>query len=1085
MQTYTSGSGTITTGLDNDLIDGSASDDSITAGDGTNVINAGAGNDTVTTGNGNDVIQGGAGNNIITTGNGYNRVLTEGGNDTITGGSDNDFIYSGAGDDVIDAGNGNNIINAGTGNNTVTVGTGTDKIILEAGGSVIINNFDVTKDRLRLGESLLGSSVTFVAAGVNTLVKDVSGNTLATLVGVASGSVALLDNQPISRYTATDLGSLSSNTLDSGVSVAGNNDFGQIVGRYNTGATYNANGGLVRQGFIWENGVQTALTSTGIKNGQSDAGALNGETITLLTPTLQSINNRGVILGTGDEVRQTFVPGTVSLPTDRALLWENNGSGYGLTVNDFGGKESYFFDVNNSNQAVGRNILANGYEKTILVSNGTSTELLALGGDGGTARGINDNGTIIGYVDNDGLLDDSINNTAVTWTKDASGNYGAAQVLNLSSLGGVRSTLEDINNAGDIIGVSTAADGSTTPFIQRNGIIAAIGSLGGLTGTVNGINEFGQVVGASQTAAGVNRAYVWNNGVMTDLNNLITTPLTYNGSVVTLTNAVSINNFGDIVAIGTYSYLDGTTTRTGTRSFELKGLIDDTLTSAVTAVLPTVLTNLTLTGTGNINGTGNARNNTITGNAGNNILDGANGNDTLLGQEGNDTLLGGGGNDNLDGGAGHDSVDGGTGNDTLAGGDDNDTLLGGTGNDALDGGTGRDSVVGGTGDDVLNGGLDTDTLVGGAGNDTYILGTPGDVVTELANEGIDTISISTTFILNETANIENLTLSGTSNVNGTGNSANNVLTGNSGNNVLNGRAGADTAIGGAGNDIYVVDNAGDVVTENAAEGTDWIYSSLSYTIGEGSNIENLYITGTAANGTGNSQNNYLLGNAGSNTLTGLGGNDILSGGAGADTLVGGDGNDTYVVDNAGDIVIENAGEGTADLVYSSVNYSLVGSQVERVYLFGTANANVTGNNENNVVIGNTGDNQISGLGGNDYLKGGSGADKFVFGDNSLDFPQIGIDTVADFGTGIDQLVLNADTFNTFNAGDAVSFETIDSALTGFASLGAADSLIVYDSSNGRLYYNADSSSAGGFGNGGHFATLVGRPAVAAGDFAIV
>jgi Ca2+-binding RTX toxin-like protein len=555
--------------------------------------------------------------------------------------------------------------------------------------------------------------------------------------------------------------------------------------------------------------------------------------------------------------------------------------------------------------------------------------------------------------------------------------------------------------------------------------------------------------------------------------------------VVTLTNAISINNFGDIVAVGTYTYLENGVTLTGTRSFELKGLIDDTLTSAITVTLPTVLTNLTLTGIGDINGTGNARSNTITGNAGNNILDGANGNDTLLGQAGNDTLLGGSGNDSLDGGTGHDSVDGGSGNDTLAGGDDNDTLLGGTGNDALDGGTGRDSVVGGTGDDVLNGGLDTDTLVGGAGNDTYILGTPGDVVTELANEGIDTISISTTFILNETANIENLTLSGTSNVNGTGNSANNVLTGNSGNNVLNGRAGADTAIGGAGNDIYVVDNAGDAVTENAAEGTDWVYSSLSYTIGEGSNIENLYITGTAANGTGNSQNNYLLGNAGSNTLTGLGGNDILSGGAGADTLVGGDGNDTYVVDNAGDIVIENAGEGTADLVYSSVNYSLVGSQVERVYLFGTANANATGNNENNVVIGNTGDNQISGLGGNDYLKGGAGADKFVFGDNSLDFPQIGIDTVADFGTGIDQLVLNADTFNAFNAGDAVSFETIDSVLNGFASLGAADSLIVYDSSNGRLYYNADSSSAGGFGNGGHFATLVGRPAVAAGDFAIV
>ena len=64
--------------------------------------------------------------------------------------------------------------------------------------------------------------------------------------------------------------------------------------------------------------------------------------------------------------------------------------------------------------------------------------------------------------------------------------------------------------------------------------------------------------------------------------------------------------------------------------------------------------------------------------------------------------------------------------------------------------------------------------------------------------------------------------------------------------------------GGMGYDTYVVDNAGDVVTEGASAGTDLVQSTISYVLG--ANLENLTLTGTAAiNATGNTLNNVLTG----------------------------------------------------------------------------------------------------------------------------------------------------------------------------------------------------------------------------------
>jgi len=348
-------------------------------------------------------------------------------------------------------------------------------------------------------------------------------------------------------------------------------------------------------------------------------------------------------------------------------------------------------------------------------------------------------------------------------------------------------------------------------------------------------------------------------------------------------------------------------------------------------------------------------------------------NDTLTGTNANDAISGLGGADTMAGGLGNDLyfVDNAGDVVTEASSTGTDTVLSSisytlaanvenlilTGSNAING-TGNDLA------NMLTGNAAANVLVGGLGNDTYIVDNAADNVIENSGEGSDTVQASITYSLG--ANVENLTLTGMATTNGTGNGLANTLIGNSANNTLDGGIGADTLVGGWGDDLYVVDNAADMVMEDTDGGIDIVQSSISWTLG--ANLENLTLTGTAAiYGIGNSLANTLIGNTGAN---------LLDGDAGADNLKGGLGNDQYRVDNIGDKVFENAGEGT-DTVQSLVSYSLV-ANVENLILLNAPGAiNGTGNELANMLTGNAAANVLDGGAGADTLTGGLGNDTFI------------------------------------------------------------------------------------------------------------
>ena len=473
----------------------------------------------------------------------------------------------------------------------------------------------------------------------------------------------------------------------------------------------------------------------------------------------------------------------------------------------------------------------------------------------------------------------------------------------------------------------------------------------------------------------------------------------------------------------------------------------DTVQSSISYTLGANVENLTLTGTATINATGNTLANTLTGNAGNNVLNGGAGNDTMAGGAGNDTYVVDEAGDVVTeaAGDGTDTVQSSV-SYTLGANVENLTLTG-TARHQRHRQHARQHAHRQRRQQRPRTAAPATTPWPAAPATTPMWSTtPATWSPKLPAQGTDTVQSSVSYTLG--ANVENLTLTGTAAINATGNTLNNTLTGNAGNNVLDGGAGNDTMTGGAGNDTYVVDapatwspraaghrhrhgaeqrqlharrqrrepdadRRGDDQRHrqharqhadrqcrrqrpqrrrrqrhhgrrrrqrhlcrrydrrrghrsSPAQGTDTVQSSVSYTLG--ANVENLTLTGTAAiNGTGNTLDNTLTGNAG---------NNVLDGGAGNDTMAGGAGNDTYVVDcdrRRG----HRSWPARAPTRSRAASATRSAPMSRTSTLTGTAHINGTGNTLDNTLTGNAGNNVLDGGAGTDTMAGGAGNDTYV------------------------------------------------------------------------------------------------------------
>jgi Ca2+-binding RTX toxin-like protein len=904
-------------------------DDVVVDDGGNDVVDASDGDDQVFTGIDNDVVYGGNGNDSIYTGAGNDLVFGDGAGET-----GDDLIMLEDGNDIAFGAAGNDFISGGLGNDVLSGNLGDDKLFGESGWDVL---FGQEGDDELYGMD--GNDMLDGAEGNDLLAGGAGDDSMEGGAGDDSYEVDSAGDAVVETSGGGHDTVIASITYSLGAEVE---DL-RLVGEAAINGTGNAADNLLV-------GNDRANTLAGLAGNDALDGGLGGDTM---------------IGGMGDD--------TYYVESSSDVVVEATGEG----TDTVRSRVSRALEANVENLTLIGSAAIDGTGNVLhnVIVGNISANVLDGGAGGDLMRG--------GRGDDTYIVDDAADVVVEqpgegTDTVIASVSYGlSANVENLVLTGNaVQGTGNELGNVITGNALGNVLDGGA-------GGDTLAGGAGDDAYVVEDANDL--VVENAGEGSDTVRASI-DQTLAANVENLVLTGGAVQGTGNELGNVIAGNALGNVLDGGAGG--DTLAGGAGDDTYVVEDASDlvvenadegsDTVRASIDQALAANVENLVLTG-GAVQGTGNALDNTLTGNAGNNVLDGGAGGDRMVGGTGDDTYM-------VDNAADVVVEQPGEGTDTviasvsygLSANVENLTLTGsavqGTGNEL------GNVITGNALGNVLDGGAGGDTLAGGAGDDTYLVDDAADVVVEQPGEGRDTVIASVSYGLS--ANVENLTLTGNA-VQGTGNGLGNVITGNALGNVLDGGAGGDTLAGGAGDDAYVVEDANDLVVENAGEGSDTVRASIDQTLA--ANVESLVLTGIAVRGIGNALDNTLTGNAAGN---------LLDGGAGGDRMVGGAGDDTYMVDNAADVVVEQPGEGT-DTVIASVSYGL-SANVENLTLTGNA-VQGTGNELGNILIGNGEANVLDGGVGVDQMAAGVGDDTYIVddaGDTVTEHAGEGKDTVA-------------------------------------------------------------------------------------------
>ncbi|MBD1212027.1 MAG: sodium:calcium exchanger [Dolichospermum circinale Clear-D4] len=1046
------GNDNIITGSGNDNITGGLGNDTINGGDGNNTIDGGDGNDNIITGSGNDNITGGLGNDTINGGDGNNTINGGDGNDTITTGSGNDNITGGLGDDTINAGNGDDILIGGAGNDYINAGFGNDTI--DGGDGVDTLNKDFTN---------ITTAITFDTTGVTpivptgTSVTNVEAFELTT--GGGNDTIKLAgrfnDNLNTGAGNDTITPGLGIDTVDGGagddlliLDYSSNNYSGvqsysyygyyyKYLAYYNSSSydqvTYSNIERFQITGTAVDDSIYTGSGNDNIAGGLGDDyisggdgndtinGGAGNDTINAGdgNDNIDGVNGASLTPGLGE--KDTLTGGTGS---DRFILGNATKAYYddGNTLTN-GGND--YADITDFNIADGDIIQLQGTSSNYLLAvvsadtqiliNKPGTEPDELIGIVRNQTALSLTGTYFSYVSNvtlpsitlavspTSVTEDGTTNLIYTFTRTGvttsalTVNYGITGTADSSDYtGAIPGTGKTITFAAGASTATLTIDPTADTIVESNETVA----LTLATGTDYTIGTTTAVIGTITNddfdlptiTLAVSPTSVSEDGTT----NLIYI-FTRTGAT---TNALTVN-YGITGTANTSDYT-GATPGTGKTITFAAGASTATLTidpTADTIVESNETVALTLaTGTGYNIGTTTAVIGTIT----------------------NDDLL-----PNLNLSANQTIVEGNTNTQNVT----YTVTLSKTSTQTI---TVQYATANGTAIAGLDYTSTSGTLTFNPGVTSQVINIP--ILNDSLNEANETFTLNLTTATNATlgtaktatttitdtlsasvtttlpGGVENLTLTGTAAINGTGNANNNVFQGNSANNTLSGLDGNDTyrflANTALGTDTITETTTGGIDNLDFTGTTAAVNVNLGITTSQtvNSNLKLiLSANNVIENATGGTGNDRLTGNALNNTLNGGSGNDQLQGLGGNDTLWGGAGND--------------------------------------------------------ILNGGTGNDSLWGGLGDDILTGGVGNDQYLFQGDSVFSTSLGVDYISEFELGLDQIVLSKATFNAIT-------NAVGQALTDFAVVSddefvnASSARIVFSQGTGSLFYNQDGSILG-------------------------